>query len=770
MSYRIAPPATAEGRLVLQRAVASLRQQDREPRSFAQFFWTMAKGLEYDDATLKEAFNLSLDDPLPRWEMEQLQGLNFWDFSNYVHHRKDWQILNPPADVCSDHNALLPQSQVHDHLLTPNEKRRNRRKRAARVVASASETSVPAPGPESSSVLAPASESTEPTSVTLESTNSSEMVELKVSQRELSQSTFVPVSVHVKLESVMSSLDNPVFMSDQVTQEVGDPTTSCPRRRRGRRARARRARALCSETHHALILEDLKLPAASVMAMEVSFEQPAPVIPEPVKSSPVRQPTASAPEPAPVRQPVESAPEPAPVILEPVKSIPVIPVSVQSTRVIPESVESTQIIPALVKLSSVIPESIENVTVIPEAADHATLSPLKHKKRRGHIGLSNSLLPEVPDPPVQEGRSQVPLSSVVPEDPIMVVAHPVVLEDQSREKAPVLESSPERISIPEHSSVQAPAPAPKLRLGVAPASVLSQNPEVHKSVPESASTQSCPEFALFQSGPESASQPVPKTPPAQEPSPESALESIPASAPEPVSESVLVPVQESIPEDPIPVALEGISDLAPALVPVAQVGISDLTPVPVPAVLEGVSDSAETVPVASEGKPKFSQDTRPSPKSPPVKRTYFSKRASSNIPIPPIPPSALLGSSGFHKQAPPWPAQNNFPDRFPTIPAPTPVFPAYSGFPSLAPHPPAQLIPPCFPVVSPPPWTGLDARRHPLGGGYCQGSTLAALSVLSMFNVSLLVLCLSTWLCLCLCWPCASFVLPPCFQLPCPLV
>ncbi len=71
MSYRIAPPATAEGRLVLQRAVASLRQQDREPQSFAQFFWTMAKGLEYDDATLKESFNLSLDDPLPRWEMEQ---------------------------------------------------------------------------------------------------------------------------------------------------------------------------------------------------------------------------------------------------------------------------------------------------------------------------------------------------------------------------------------------------------------------------------------------------------------------------------------------------------------------------------------------------------------------------------------------------------------------------------------------------------------------------------------------------------------------------
>ncbi len=188
----------------------------------------------------------------------------------------------------------------------------------------------------------------------------------------------------------------------------------------------------------------------------------------------------------------------------------------QSTLVIPESVESAQIIPALVKLSSVIPESIEKVTVIPEVANHATLSPLKHKKRRGHVVLSNSLLPEVPDTLAQEGLSQVPPSSVVPEDPILVVPHPVVLENQSRENAPVLELSPERISIPEYSTVQ--APAPKLSLRVAPASVLSQNPAVHKSIPESTTTQSCPEFAPFLSGPESAPDPIPKSPPAQEPS------------------------------------------------------------------------------------------------------------------------------------------------------------------------------------------------------------------------------------------------------------
>lgn len=72
---------------------------------------------------LKEAFNLALDDPLPQWEMKQLHVLNICDFSNYVHHRKDWQIINLPGDVNSDHPALLPSSsQVYDHLLTPTEK------------------------------------------------------------------------------------------------------------------------------------------------------------------------------------------------------------------------------------------------------------------------------------------------------------------------------------------------------------------------------------------------------------------------------------------------------------------------------------------------------------------------------------------------------------------------------------------------------------------------------------------------------------------------
>ncbi len=244
MSLKILPPANSQERLACQRGLVNLHQQGLEVRAFAQFFWTMSRGLGYQDASLKDIFNLCLDNPLPQWEMEHLKILNFWDFSNYVHHRKDWQILNPPEQVSSDHPALLPSSsKVHDHLLTPTEKRRDRRKRAARVAASATESAPgpapvrkptepapvrestepapvweptePAPASESSSVPVPASELTEPTMVTCEPTKSSKAVKLTVASGEVSPSTTVPVSVPVTSKSVMSSLDNPVFMSVQ---------------------------------------------------------------------------------------------------------------------------------------------------------------------------------------------------------------------------------------------------------------------------------------------------------------------------------------------------------------------------------------------------------------------------------------------------------------------------------------------------------------------------------------------------------------------------
>ncbi|KAL0148593.1 hypothetical protein M9458_056140 [Cirrhinus mrigala] len=155
MSICIVPPGTAKERQALQQAVASLRQQGRDGRSFAQFFWTMARGLEYPDSTLKEAFNLCLDDPIPQWE--QLRILDYWNISNYLHHRKDWQILTPPEVACRDPATLpLSLSQIQEPLLTPTLKRRLRR-RAAKTAGSARESApVSAPVHKSAPVSAPA--------------------------------------------------------------------------------------------------------------------------------------------------------------------------------------------------------------------------------------------------------------------------------------------------------------------------------------------------------------------------------------------------------------------------------------------------------------------------------------------------------------------------------------------------------------------------------------------------------------------------------------
>ncbi|XP_026110317.1 cell wall adhesin EAP1-like [Carassius auratus] len=291
MSIKILPPANAQERLARQQGLGALRQQGQEVRAFAQFFWTMSRGLEYQDAALKDVFNLCLDDPLPQWEMEQLRILDFWNFSNYLHHRKDWQILTPPESPYSDHPTLTPSSQVPDHLLTPTEKRRVRR-RAAKAAASVMEASV----------LVPASELAESLTVTSESTKCSEAVKLKEVVREVPLLAPVPVPVKpilVHSKSVKSSPENSVSMSVHVSQDVGDVNAYRPGRRKGRRARAKRTRDLSLEIPPAVSLGDLKWPAASVMTMESSGEQPAPELtpvsaPAPV-SSPQRTPILVAP-------------------------------------------------------------------------------------------------------------------------------------------------------------------------------------------------------------------------------------------------------------------------------------------------------------------------------------------------------------------------------------------------------------------------------------------------------------------------------------------
>lgn len=147
----------------------------REVKGFAQSFWTMARGLEYDDddAALKEAFNICQNDPPPQWEMEQMRIMEFLGFSNYFYSCKYWQIhhQSPPT-------VITPPSLIESRLPL----RRERRMRVARAAASAIETSV----------LVPASESAP---VTPESTKCFEAVKLKEVARKLSPLAPVPVSV-----------------------------------------------------------------------------------------------------------------------------------------------------------------------------------------------------------------------------------------------------------------------------------------------------------------------------------------------------------------------------------------------------------------------------------------------------------------------------------------------------------------------------------------------------------------------------------------------
>lgn len=254
MSIRIVPPSTAKGRLALQRAVASLHQQGLEVGAFAQFFWTMARGLEYSDSTLKEAFNLCLDDPLPQWEMEQLRGIDFWTFSKYLHHRKDWQILTPPESACRDDATFPPkQSQIQDPLPSPTLKRRLRRKRAVKTAV-------------------PVSESTELTAVSVEALTTENPRAIPVIPKSVQSSPVIPEP---------DCRDQPALLPS--LSQVPDHLLTPRKHRARRKSTAQNAASVSESVKSAPVIQE------PVQPTPVSPEpiQPAPDIPEPVKSDPV---------------------------------------------------------------------------------------------------------------------------------------------------------------------------------------------------------------------------------------------------------------------------------------------------------------------------------------------------------------------------------------------------------------------------------------------------------------------------------------------------
>ncbi|XP_073810838.1 uncharacterized protein [Danio rerio] len=760
MSITIVRPTTKEGRLALKRGLAQLRQQGLEPRAFAQFFWTMARGLDYDDCALKKAFNRSLDDPLPEWEMEQLQILNFWDFSDYVHYRKDWQILNPPDDVSSDHPTIPPSSnQDHHHLPAPTVKRRIKKKQVTQVAAC----------PRVSSARIPIVESTKSTTIASGETQS---LELNSTSGKVSQSTSDFMSVKsdpVTLQSVMSSVDSSLSVPAQATQDVKDPSTSRPGRRTGRRARAREARAL-------------RLKTVSAPAPErPPVSAPAPERPPVSAPAPERPPVSA---PAPERPPV-SAPAPErPPVSAPAPERP--PVSAPAPERPPVSAPAPERSSVAVPFRPLALPAPPRCLALP--APHGSPDqPAPH----GSPDQPAPALPAPLRPPVQMAPAQ-PAPHRSPAQP-----------------------APHRPQVHLHSSLPVPLKTPVLPIPLDPLCIVPPAPpwsstwtkDPSKLAPNSlyVAVKDINSLAPMRISAtlEGITNPYPF--PASSAlgcSSDSATQPLHVASDE-ISDSTHVTVPatpETLTEltcNPVSAALEGISDKDPEPVLTALEYASDLAPVPVPTVLEVFTDLApqpalpvpvgsesipKPVPAALKGKPKFNPDPRPRPKVFHTKRLNVSKGATT-FPIPPIPPSVLTSSSGFQRSAPPWLPQNNFPGLFPPRPAAPPIFPVYPG---LAPHSPSQLLPPVFPALSSPssflshplsqlllhplPLPRLDAWRRPFGGGYCQDPALTALSLLSVFNVSLFVLCISTWLSLLLCWPCAPLVLPPCFPMPRPLV
>ncbi len=134
-ALRIRCASPLRERTAQHQRLMALRQQGMEVGGFAQTFWTLTVGLDYNESVLKDFFNVCLDDPLPQWEIEGLRILDFWGFVRYLHHRSQW--------ATPDHSEPLRRDfPTSPGPLTPTEKRRLRRKRTTNSTLSAPEPAV----------------------------------------------------------------------------------------------------------------------------------------------------------------------------------------------------------------------------------------------------------------------------------------------------------------------------------------------------------------------------------------------------------------------------------------------------------------------------------------------------------------------------------------------------------------------------------------------------------------------------------------------------
>ena len=137
MSIKVLPPANMQERLARHCSLTALRQDGLGVGGFAQMFWTWSRGLDYNDAALKDIFNSCLDDPLPAWEMDSLRVLDFWGFVSYLGNRSKWGM--PPSPPASAFNFPRLSRHIYDPPLASTRRLRSRRNRAVQFTTSTSE-------------------------------------------------------------------------------------------------------------------------------------------------------------------------------------------------------------------------------------------------------------------------------------------------------------------------------------------------------------------------------------------------------------------------------------------------------------------------------------------------------------------------------------------------------------------------------------------------------------------------------------------------------
>ncbi|XP_067255978.1 E3 ubiquitin-protein ligase NEURL1B-like [Chanodichthys erythropterus] len=87
----------------------------------------MARGLQYTDEPLKGIFNECLNDPLPQWELEGLQDLDFWVFVRYLSRRIYWATPAQPEAAPARESAPEATEEVSTESLLPTPKKRRKK-------------------------------------------------------------------------------------------------------------------------------------------------------------------------------------------------------------------------------------------------------------------------------------------------------------------------------------------------------------------------------------------------------------------------------------------------------------------------------------------------------------------------------------------------------------------------------------------------------------------------------------------------------------------